>query len=243
MSNNKSDNASKERLLAPYGKNVVGYRSRVEFSKPYFKNANVLDIGFVDHDVSDARRKNNFIHDELRSIAKRTVGLDCDCEQVALLQKEGYLAECGDVENTNLTKQLTEKYGSFDVVFAGELIEHLLNIRSFFQTASNVLSPHGKLIITTPNSAGFSHSVGVFKRGTLGGTNPTHTLWFDPLTLLEGAHATGFRLVNFSWYYDEQYLAVNKSLLSHLYYGVYRTLLYFRPYFSDGFIAVLEKQD
>lgn len=43
--------------------------------------------------------------------------------------------------------------GAFDVVVCGELIEHLLDPIAFFQEAARVLSPGGRLILSTPNLA------------------------------------------------------------------------------------------
>jgi len=39
----------------------------------------------------------------------------------------------------------------FDLVFAGELIEHLYDTDYFFEEANKVLKAGGYLIITTPN--------------------------------------------------------------------------------------------
>ena len=42
---------------------------------------------------------------------------------------------------------------SFDVVTAGEIIEHMLNEDAFLQECRRVLRPGGRLIVTTPNLA------------------------------------------------------------------------------------------
>lgn len=43
--------------------------------------------------------------------------------------------------------------GSFDFVFAGELIEHVFDTRHFLGECRRVLAPNGVLILTTPNMA------------------------------------------------------------------------------------------
>ncbi len=44
---------------------------------------------------------------------------------------------------------------SFDLVHASHLIEHLNDPRSFVREAHRVLAPEGRLVLTTPNAAGF----------------------------------------------------------------------------------------
>ena len=51
----------------------------------------------------------------------------------------------GDAENFSLGKK-------FDVVFAGELIEHLSNPGLFLRCAKRHLRENGKLVLTTPNA-------------------------------------------------------------------------------------------
>jgi 2-polyprenyl-3-methyl-5-hydroxy-6-metoxy-1,4-benzoquinol methylase len=41
--------------------------------------------------------------------------------------------------------------GSFDVVTAGEIIEHMLDEAAFLQECRRVLKPSGELVLTTPN--------------------------------------------------------------------------------------------
>jgi 2-polyprenyl-3-methyl-5-hydroxy-6-metoxy-1,4-benzoquinol methylase len=235
------NNEEKIQLLHPFWHNIIAYTKRVEFSKSYLKGKKVLDIGFVDHDIEHARRLNNFIHDNIRKLPAHVVGLDTEEGEVAKLQQEGYVATTGDIENKDDIERLVVAKGKFETIFAGELVEHLLNLRSFFEHCHRLLDEKGILIISTPNAVGFPFMMGVLKTGSTQGINPTHTLWFDPLTLLTSASGTGFRLVNFAWYVDYRYGEKNKSLLSRLYFGAYKLLLRVRPYFAEGFVMVLAK--
>jgi len=61
--------------------------------------------------------------------------------------------------------------GSFDVVFAGEIIEHYEDPETLLREWSRVLKNGGSLIITTPNG----------KEASL--KHPTHKTWFDRATL------------------------------------------------------------
>jgi SAM-dependent methyltransferase len=63
--------------------------------------------------------------------------------------------------------------GSFDLVVAFEVIEHLENWREFLLEARRVLAPAGQLIISTPNKLYYTES-----RGPIG-ANPFHVHEFD----------------------------------------------------------------
>lgn len=47
--------------------------------------------------------------------------------------------------------------GEFDLIFAGEIIEHLVDTDRFLQDVARCLKPNGNLIITTPNLASFEN--------------------------------------------------------------------------------------
>ena len=49
--------------------------------------------------------------------------------------------------------------GSFEAVFAGEIIEHLVDTDAFLREARRVLRPGGVLVLTTPNLASFENRV------------------------------------------------------------------------------------
>lgn len=61
--------------------------------------------------------------------------------------------ELGDVKivQADLNKGIPEFGIQFDVIFAGEVMEHLYDDRKFIRECRNILKPGGILIITVPN--------------------------------------------------------------------------------------------
>jgi len=49
--------------------------------------------------------------------------------------------------------------GSFRAVFAGEIIEHLVDTAGFIADVHRILEPKGVLVVTTPNLASFENRV------------------------------------------------------------------------------------
>jgi len=68
---------------------------------------------------------------------------------------------------------LPQADGSFDLVAAFEVIEHLEDWRGFLAEARRVLSPNGQLVVSTPNRLYYTESRGVE------GANPFHVHEFD----------------------------------------------------------------
>jgi SAM-dependent methyltransferase len=104
----------------------------------------VLDIGCVEHSL-DKRRHGHWLHDYIRKSAAHVVGLDYEQAEVDKLNAEGYDVIAADATNFDIGRQ-------FDVVVAGELIEHLLNAKGFLESVRKHLRPGGFLVLTTPNA-------------------------------------------------------------------------------------------
>jgi 2-polyprenyl-3-methyl-5-hydroxy-6-metoxy-1,4-benzoquinol methylase len=137
------------------------------------RDTKVLDVGCVQHSA-DKAANDDWVHGQLYDIAAEVVGLDYENAEVERLRDSGYNVVHGDAENLDLDEQ-------FDVVVAGELIEHLSNVGSFLDGAHKHLRPDGELIITTPIPWAFHR----FKQAVFGGVycNEEHTCWFDARTL------------------------------------------------------------
>lgn len=147
----------------------------------------VLDVGCVDHDLSN-RRKSVWLHKLLHECAASVTGLDYDAKNVDQLVREGYTAVCADATNFDLGQ-------NFDVVVAGELIEHLANPAGFLACAKRHLVPDGLLVLTTPNAQGLCYCL---QNLILGHEleNPDHVCFYTPRTLACLLRKCGFEMVN-----------------------------------------------
>lgn len=103
-------------------------------------NKKVLDVGCYDGTISL----------QLKKQKNQVVGVDISKNAVRLAQKKGIEAYVWNIEEDNVPKALSK----FDVIVAGELIEHIFDPDSFLKKLSSVLKPKGSIILTTPNLAG-----------------------------------------------------------------------------------------
>lgn len=146
--------------------------NKVEFIKTACKDKDVLDLGCIRHSAEFALNDPNWLHTHLQKVSKSIVGIDYLDAEVKKLRAEGYFIFTADVTQPLPFAQ------SFDVIVAGDLIEHLTNFDGFFQNVNRLLKDDGVLIITTPNpfySEEFFYTV--FKNKIF--VNPEHTCWVD----------------------------------------------------------------
>ncbi|MBI2217749.1 MAG: methyltransferase domain-containing protein [Candidatus Rokubacteria bacterium] len=84
----------------------------------------------------------------------RVFGLELIVAQATRAAARGVVAVAGEVSGG-----LPFRSGVFDAVFAGEIIEHLLDTDGFLAEVHRVLRPAGAVVITTPNLASFENRV------------------------------------------------------------------------------------
>jgi 2-polyprenyl-3-methyl-5-hydroxy-6-metoxy-1,4-benzoquinol methylase len=108
------------------------------------------------------------------------------------LQKEGYNIIEGNVEKL-------EVGGFYDIIIAGELLEHLTNHKGFSQSIESHLKPNGYLIMTMPNgnSVNYIFQTLIFKHEL---DAWDHTCFFTPTTLNTMLTKCGFRPTKFIVY-------------------------------------------
>jgi 2-polyprenyl-3-methyl-5-hydroxy-6-metoxy-1,4-benzoquinol methylase len=104
----------------------------------------VLDLGCVGNGVHPPWQ----LHGQLAAVAAEIVGVDYEAAGVKVMRAAGY-----DVIEADISGDIGEilARAPFDVVIAGELIEHLDAPIDVFLVASKVLTSRGVLVITTPN--------------------------------------------------------------------------------------------
>ncbi len=103
---------------------------------------------------------------ELSRVAASVIGMDVSGEAV------GYCKEHYPIENVGFVQascsQIPMAGGTFHLVVAFEVIEHLEDWRGFLEEARRVLAPGGQCVISTPNKDYYTDSRGEH------GANPYH---------------------------------------------------------------------
>lgn len=148
----------------------------------------VLDIGCVAHDV-ERMKSPDWLHGRVAAAAASCLGVDVLPEGVEHMRRAGY-----DV----LTHDLTHgpgpvgEAGPFDVIVAGELIEHVPSLDMLFEAARDLLTDDGQLVITTPNPWA-PHRVSAGQRGDCW-ENTDHIMFAFPSGIAELAERHGLVL-------------------------------------------------
>ena len=159
---------------------------RFETLKPWLEEKRVLDIGCVKHDWKQHSRS-DWIHGLIVEHSREAIGIDISEEGVAELANRGYTIQMANAEDFYLETD-------FDVLFAGELIEHLENLKGFLNSCKKHMRADSKLIITTPNSFGIVYFVA--RLLGINFVNSEHTCWFDEQTLEQLLNRHGIEVIH-----------------------------------------------
>ncbi len=120
---------------------------RVGYLRHRVGGRTVLDIGCVAHDAA-RMASGSWLHAHLVEVSESCLGVDVLAEGVQAMREEGFDAIAHDL---GAGPGPLAARGPFQVIVAGELIEHLGDPEMLFRAASELLSADGELIITTPN--------------------------------------------------------------------------------------------
>lgn len=167
---------------------------RLAFIQDQCRGKRVLDVGCVNHSVEFVEH-DDWLHGKIAAVASSVVGIDIEKEAVEELNRRGYTAIVANAEDFNLRDRYPE---GFEVVVAGEIIEHLVNPGLFLQNLRCHLAPGGKIILTTPNAYGFIFFLEVLLLGheTL---NDDHTMTFSKKNMTRFLEKCGFEVTGFTY--------------------------------------------
>lgn len=150
--------------------------SRIQdFLSQFVKGKTVLDVGCVDHSAS-SEQEEYWLHKHLAHSAKSILGLDILASDAERLRQRGYEVVSGDAITISLNQ-------TFDVVVAGEIVEHIDNPVGFLCNMSRHLNEQGRLVMTTPHPFFVLHFLeSIFSSGERR-WNLQHVAWYCPFTL------------------------------------------------------------
>jgi len=161
---------------------------RTQFILDRVLGRRVLDVGCVAHDI-DRMTSAEWLHRRVADAASACVGVDILPEGVAHMRKLGFEAVVHDLSTGS--GPLAE-LSRFDVIVAGELIEHVANLDMLFKAARELLTPEGELILTTPNPYA-PQRVRAGQRGVCW-ENTDHIMYAFPSGVAELADRNGLTL-------------------------------------------------
>lgn len=168
---------------------------RVEYLTEACRGRRVLHLGCTDAPYTQQRLDDDMLlHRRLSLVADELWGLDSDEPGLERLRREGFRnLALGDVESRS-QPSITD---TFDVVVAGEIIEHLSNPGLFLECVRRYLGPHSALIVTTVN-AYCALRFAVFavrgRGGELEPVHPDHVAYYSRATLARLLARGGFTI-------------------------------------------------
>ena len=163
---------------------------RSERIRALCENKRVLDVGCCAHGELARRHSEKFLHGQIVACAREVVGVDNDAEAIKIVAAAGYPVLQGDALALS-----SLGLGEFDVVVAGELIEHLSCPGRFLDEAYRCLRPGGVIIVTVPNAYAFTR-LKQMRKGIDDAlwTHSQHTCWYSRATTRFLLERHGFQL-------------------------------------------------
>jgi 2-polyprenyl-3-methyl-5-hydroxy-6-metoxy-1,4-benzoquinol methylase len=202
-------------------KNITFDNDRVKKVSEYLKWKKILNIWCLNHSLEWFNF--NPQHNELKSQGGQLV------IWVDILEEAKKLwdwIEIWNIEDEYFINKLLEKYWKFDIVFAGELIEHLQDYVKFFKQAKKFLNEDWYVIISTPNPFWLHYFLSNFRNWYLKQWNADHKFWIDIFQLIENIRED-FELVDFSrvswkWIYYKFIKLLKKPQLCMNYLAIFK---------------------
>ena len=147
---------------------------KIKFVVKYCRNKNVLDLGCVQHNPLNYKSK-YWLHKAILKTAASVVGIDLYEKGVRYLRGQGFNVILADAQCFDLGR-------IFDVIVAGDLIEHLENFDGFLESCKRHMERSSKLLISTPNPWYWKNIAKAVLEKEVA-NNPEHTCWLCPRTL------------------------------------------------------------
>lgn len=214
---------------------------RVEFIKQMCEGKKVLHLGCTNSPYTrDSIENEMLLHHDLKKVAKELYGFDYDAEGLAIFKEIGEENILwADLENLD-DVELNE---TFDVIIAGEMIEHLSNPGLFLRGIKRFMNADTNLIITTINAYSGMRFFIYGLRGK-GGANepvhPDHVAYYSYKTLNHVLQRENLQVKKFL-FYD---IGDEHRPFVHWFYNLVNDVsVKLSPQLCDGVIAVCGLND
>jgi 2-polyprenyl-3-methyl-5-hydroxy-6-metoxy-1,4-benzoquinol methylase len=127
----------------------------------------------------------------------RVTAIEYDLDAAGDLKEIADEVIAGDLNDPHVFAQLPEQ---FDVILAGDVLEHLLAPQQVLDRASHLLVPGGRVVVSLPHVAHvdlrLSLLQGRFDYNWFGLLDETHVRFFTLKTIREMVHRSGFVIID-----------------------------------------------
>lgn len=201
------------------------YRKKLDWILPLAKGKKVLDLGCVQHNL-DWTNTPDWLHGMLAKTASSLTGVDILEKEAEILRQRGYDIRVANVETMDLGE-------SFDVIVAGDIIEHLANPGLFLESVARHMDNNSLFLVSTPNPVNFLRFMRILIKGRVGG-NKEHTCWYTDKMLKQLAARYNLEVVETRYVDDSyQWMSLRSKILWAPWIIINFLLCRLRPAFSE----------
>ncbi|MFP5333815.1 MAG: class I SAM-dependent methyltransferase [Actinomycetes bacterium] len=170
---------------------------RIQYIVSKVEGLRVCHVGFADVGCECTRSTTgDWLHERIVRAADSAVGLDIVGAAVTDARTRGY--EAHQVDCTDPQAVAALDLGTFDLVVAGEVIEHLEEPGSFLRAMKALVRPDGRLLLTTPNA--YRPQNALLALTSREWVHPDHVVQFSPRTLTVLLERCGWDVVEGATY-------------------------------------------
>jgi trans-aconitate methyltransferase len=173
------------------------------------------------------------LHTRLVRVASVT-GFDVDPAALELLAEA--LPDARLV-HADVSQEVPEtEQGRYDLVIAGEVLEHVPDADSFLRGCRSLLAPDGRLCVTVPNAC--CPKIGLRALAARESVHPDHYAYYSPRTLTRTLLGAGYGGVEVLTCFPTSAGRVGRMAINPLLSGAHRL---FQGPVADGLIAVASR--
>lgn len=203
---------------------------RLDYVLSTCRQRSVLHLGCVDHPfLTDRLVRGELLHAALATVARELVGVDRDQAGIEALREAGfrdlYVGDAEDLRAVGLDR-------SFEVILAGELLEHLTNPGELLRSLPSLMAPGGELLVTVPSAQSIRIVANTLRSREH--VHPDHKAYYSPHTLTALLEAHGFQVVEMLPYWTPA--RVSPPLLA-AFDRVLRLGRRVNPWLGEGLVA------
>lgn len=173
---------------------------RVEYILNTVKGRRVLHLGCADWPFTKSRLEDgSLLHGKVEQVAAAQYGVDMEPQGIDMLRAAGY-TDIAVATAEETARRNPFGNAEFDVVLAGEIIEHVSNPGLFLDSLKPLLAaPHARLVLTTVNAYSIFRILYLLLR-RIEHVHSDHVAYYSKSTLIKLVEDRGYIVDDFAFF-------------------------------------------